>query len=130
MSLGILPALIGAAAALAPTIYSIVDDQQRRKKERKDQARQQMEAVRVEHYQNAGIPAVQIPDAPVAQESGWPSWALPVAITGGVILFGSAVLMAVLPSGEKKREPRSKKHKKLRKHEDHYDEVEEDEAEE
>ena len=125
MSLGILPALIGAAAALAPTIYSIVDDQQRRKKERKDQAKQQMEAVRVEHYQNAGIPAVQIPDAPVAQESGWPSWALPVAITGGVILFGSAVLMAVLPSG-KKSSKGSKKHKKLRRHEDHYDEVEED----
>ncbi len=106
MALGILPALIGAAAALAPTIYGIVDDQQRRKLERKEKNKEQLEAARLQHYQNAGVPAVQVP----GQEdvtSKWPDWALPVAITGGIILFGTTVVLAL--SGGKKKSKKSRR---------------------
>ena len=105
MALGILPALIGAAAALAPTIYGIVDDQQRRKAERKEKQKEQLEAARLQHYQNAGVPAVQVPsqDESVSQ---WPEWALPVAITGGVILFGTTVILALTGKKKKKKSAR------------------------
>ena len=111
MSLGVITALISAAAAVAPTVYSIVDDQQRRKKEEKQKTKEAIETTRLEHYQRAGIPAIQVPDIvaknlpgnAAAPESKWPEWAMPVAITGGVIIFGTLVVMALKGNGSKKK---------------------------
>jgi len=127
----IIPALIGAAAAVAPTIFGIVDDQQRRKKEEKEKTKAAVEQVRVDHYQNAGIPVSQVPSLPENNQSNkWPEWALPVAVTGGVILFGTLAILAFAGTGKKKKKKSSGKKAKVEDEGDDEDTEEEYDEEE
>ena len=112
MSLGLIPAIIGALAAVAPTVYSAVDAHNQKRRDDK----QKLQDAIVAQQTAAGIPAISIPDQ---NPSAWDTWKMPVVVTGGVLLVGTIAFLTL-------REPTTQKKSRGRKRTKTRDEIDEE----
>jgi hypothetical protein len=84
VALGVFPAILAAVSAVAPVVFTAVDQQQQRKRERKDRKREAL-ADAATKAGGVSVPAVRNPDAPSAGE--WATPLLAAGATAGAVTF-------------------------------------------